>query len=570
MNTIFKIILPAAFFLSLILIWEAVASSFQNLTFVLPTPSKIFVGIIDNFDRFKLHTIVTLKEIITGSLLALVIAAPTAFLMHEFKTAKLTIQPLFIISQSIPLFTIAPIMVIWFGWSTIAIIIPTALMVFFPLTLTLYQGLNATPPEWLEFFKLHKASKWQTFTKLSIPYALPHLFSGLKISAAIAAIGAVSAEWTGAQMGLGMLIQDSRRNTDLTTTFGAIFFVILLSLILYLLTMLIERFVCHKKRISSTNKILASLLLLALLVGTTACNQKTLDPKPQTQEVHLLLDWLPNPNHVPLYVGISNNYFAEEGLSLRLQRLSDPNDTILYLTSLQTDLAIYYMPQTLQALERNAQIKVIGRLIPRPLNCILSIKNYGITKASDLNDKVIGFPVGSLSKAYIQELCETHDVHFKDSVRVGWDLIAALSTKQVDVVEGACWNIESEQLRALNLEPSYLPITDFGIPTYEELVILANASISQDIAFVEAFQRALSKSILFCKEHPNEAFAIYLKENPDKMKYTQTWEERAWKNTYPLFADNQAFDLLCWQNFANWMWERKVVSKPLNVSLLQP
>jgi len=563
-----KLAFPTLFFLFLFLLWEIIPLFFNHFTFILPAPSTIFSGIIKNFDRFKFHTIVTLKEILAGSLLAFLIAAPTAWLMNEYKAAKLTIQPLFVISQSIPLFAIAPIMIIWFGWSFTAIIIPTALMVFFPLALTLYQGLRATPHEWIEFFKLHKASKWKIFIKLSIPYCLPHLFSGLKISAAVAAIGAVTAEWTGAQEGLGMLIQESRRSTDLATTFGAIFFVVFLSLSLYLLTVIIEYFVCNKPKKCLSKKALLNFILMSLLLVSSGCsNDNTQENK--SPQVKLLLDWLPNPNHVPIYAGIAKGFFEEKNISLQVQKIFDPSDTIPYITSNQTDLAIYYMPQTLQAVANGAQCKVIGKLIPTPLDGLLFLKSSHIHSPADLNNKVLGYSMGSLSTTYVQEFCDKLGIQLKNKVKIGCDLVAALSTKQVDVIQGVCWNIESEQLRALKLETDYFKITDLGIPSYEELIILANTTIYQNTTLVKAFQEALSKSIAFSKEHPDEAFALYLNANTDKMNYTQNWEEKAWKNTYPLFAESQTFDSEGWQNFANWMLAKKLISQSIDVRILQ-
>ena len=180
------------------------------LLFILPAPSGIFAVLWEMRGEFLLHTLVTLKEMCGGFLLALVCAFPLAWTMLRHETSRTLLQPLFIIIQCLPMFTLAPIMVIWFGWSYTAIVIPTALMIFFPLTLNIYQGLRSTPQHLLEFFQANQATPWQTFFKLRFPWAVPHIFAGFRISSAIAGVGAVAGEWAGAQRGLGILMLERR------------------------------------------------------------------------------------------------------------------------------------------------------------------------------------------------------------------------------------------------------------------------------------------------------------------------------------------------------------------------
>lgn len=559
-----KWILPTLCFLVLIMLWEFAALAFGKLIFILPTPSDIFSTIVQNWDRFSFHILITLKEVIVGSFIAFLIAFPTAWLMAEYKMAQLTIQPLFVISQSIPMFAIAPIMVLWFDWSFTAIVIPTALMVFFPLALTLYQGLGSIPLELSEFFRLHKATRWQVFTKLSLPYALPHIFSGLKISAAIAALGAVSAEWTGAQAGLGMLIQESRRNTDLETTFGAIICVVGVSLVLYIFTILLERsFLKAKKK---PVKLIYSLVIIAVTLFFTGCQNR----EQKTEETKILLDWFPNPNHIPLYCGIEKGFFQEENIHLSIQKIFDPADTIPYLSSQKTDLAIYYMPQAIKAKSKGADFKVIGKLIDRPLNCLLFRKDSGIKSTKDLHGKVVGHAMGSLNSLHLKKICATQNVKPRLVLQLATDLVAPLTTGRVDAVLGCCWTIEKEQLQELGIETEHIPISNLGIPHYEELIVIANRDLGLNKEFVSGFQRALQKSIVYCCENPKAAFLLYLKANPDKMLHTQIWEERAWENTYPLFTHEQSFTTDSWKDFSDWMYENGLLGDNIDVEDLKP
>ena len=121
------------------------------------------------------------------------------------------------------MFALAPLMVFWFGWSYKAIVIPTALMLFFPLTMSIYHGFLSIPRDLLDYFTLHQATPWQLFSKLELPWALPHIIAGLRITVAIAGMGAVAGEWAGGQAGLGLLMLESRRGVDLEMTFAALF-----------------------------------------------------------------------------------------------------------------------------------------------------------------------------------------------------------------------------------------------------------------------------------------------------------------------------------------------------------
>lgn len=242
-----------ALYLFLLFVWEGYSTTNQDMHFILPAPSHILTRLIEYSDRFFYHTMVTLSEMGGGFLLAFVVAFPLAWAMYLWNTARLFLQPVFVVIQCLPMFTLAPIMIIWFDWSYTAILVPTALMIFFPLTMNIYQGLRSVPKELIDYFHLYEASSWQLFVKLQLPWAVPHICSGIRISAAIAGVGAVAGEWAGAQSGLGVLMLESRRGADLEGTFAALFCLTILSLTLYCLSLLIEKIALSPRslRISS-------------------------------------------------------------------------------------------------------------------------------------------------------------------------------------------------------------------------------------------------------------------------------------------------------------------------------
>jgi len=545
---------PCFITLVLLLFWEAMSRLQPSLQFVLPPPSKVFSTLLAMKERFFFHTLMTLKEIVLGFTLACLVAFPLAWCMFYFRTMRSVLQPLFVLIQCIPMFTLAPLMVIWFGWGLTAIIVPTALMIFFPLTLNLYQGLRSTPQALVDFFQLNGATPWQMLIKLRLPAALPHIFSGLRLSAAIAGIGAVAGEWAGAQQGLGILMLESRRNSDLEITFGALFCLSCLTLILYGIVLLLERTFQHRKKLTP---FLMSLLLICL----ASCSK----PK----ETRLLLDWLPNPNHIPLYVGVEQGYFAQEDIHLVIQKMFDNGGGMSYLISGKADLLLAHLPGTLKACSLGAQVQILDVIIPVPLRGFIFKKNLNIHTPEHLSGYRLGYCIGGPDTTFLDFLL--NEGHIEPSTRknVSADLIAAMGTGAVDMIYGGFWNIEPYQLQSLGVSTSYFPIEMFHVPSYQELIVVSKAHSAQaHPRFVQGFRTALEKSISFCREHPEEAFQIYLACNPDKSLTTKTWEFQAWKATYPLLPKSQAINKQTVEDFYHWQLQQGILSQPISLHSL--
>lgn len=555
-------------------VWEFFSRSFPHLLFILPAPTEIVQTLWELRARFLFHTSCTLKEMLGGFILALCASFPLAWAMMRYRMSRTLLQPLFIVIQCLPMFTLAPIMVIWFGWGFTAIVIPTALMIFFPLTLNIYQGLRSTPTDLLEFFQVNQATAWQTFYKLQLPWALPHIFAGFRISAAIAGAGAVAGEWAGAQSGLGMLILESRRNTDLEVTFGALFCLSLLSSLLYTLILYCERLtrLPRKSTLSRSSISLKTLryvppfFVLALpLLALFGCQN------PERKTTRLLLDWLPNPNHVPLYVGLEKNYFQEEGITLKIQKMYDNGGGISYLTSGQADLLINHMPGTLKACSRGAELKIVGLLIKEPLCGFIYRKKPNIQTPADLSGSILGYCIGGPDTAFLEFLLKQGKIEPSGRKNISVDLISPLGTGTVDFIYGGFWNIEPAQFQSLGIDTGHFPIQDLGVPPYYEMIILANASsFEASFEFTAAFQRALHKSITFCLNHPKEAFACYQRYNPDRRAKTFAWEKEAWKITLPLLAKDQNIDIQVISEFSSWLERQKILRRPLDIHTIIP
>lgn len=538
-------------------LWESVGYLGPHWQMLLPAPSKIFLRLYMGADRFWLHTMATFREIMGGLLLASLAAFPLAWLLVRSAPLRLFLQPLLVVMQSVPIFALAPIMILLFDWSYTAIVFPTALMIFFPLTMSVYKGLEETPKHLLDYFSIHRATEWQKLIKLRVPWAAAHIFSGLRIAAALAGMGAVTGEWAGAQQGLGVLMMESRRGADLETTFAALFCLKFMSISLYGLMILAESLTRRKgdcaQPAEEENWVFSSAVTSAVLVSAlllTGCSQAPHEQRP----LRLMLDWLPNPHHVPIYVGLKKGFFAHEGVALEVLKIQDPADVYPFLSSGQADVAISYMTFLIQAQEHGASAQAIAYLIKQPLNSFLFMKSSGIRTPADLSGKSLAETPDDMMGRTLNKLLADHNIELSARRKIGFDLTAALAAKQVDVIYNAYWNIEGEQLKAHGLDVDHILISDLGMPHYFELILVAQQSLLDhrpDLA--PALKIAMQKSIDYCRENPDEAFKIYCETQPDKSANTLAWERRSWRKTWPLLATNQDDEPEVWHAFRAWL-----------------
>lgn len=544
-----KLLIPLFLFsVAAFSVWEIAGFLSPSLKFVLPRPSSIFECFLECPGRILNHAYTTFLEMAGGLMMAMALAFPSSWGMYRYLVLRGLLQPLFLLSQSIPMFVLAPIMVFWFDWSFLAIIIPTAMMIFFPLTMSLYQGFCSVPQHFRRYFQLHKATPGQTFWKLLLPWAAPHLISGIRVSAGIAGIGAIAGEWAGGQAGLGVLMIESRRNADLELTFAALFTLAAMSLAFYGAVLLVERRFSYNKAYKAVSYGLCIVFGLSL----SSCRQKNEQKGAPSTSFRLVLDWLPNPNHVPIFAGLEKGIFKKHGLDLQLSKLSDPGDAIPLLSGEKADIALYYMPETAKALKKGIPLAVVGFLYKTPLNAFIFRSDSKIRSPRDLNGKKIGYSVGYFGRETLNLLLEKNRIEPAELYNVHFDLVGTLAANRVDVIYGAYHNIETEHLRSLGIETDFLPLEQFGHQAYFELIFLAKkGTFFSEGDFVAKFKAALQESIEFSKAFPEEAFKLYCQANPDKRQKTIAWEQRSWMKTFPLLADNQEDDESVWRVFLN-------------------
>jgi NitT/TauT family transport system permease protein len=245
-------ILPAVFLAAIVGLWE-LASRFSDVpVYILPAPSAIVERLVRSWPLLWEHSIVTLTEIgigfAVGVALGLALAIPIAY-STIFRN---TIYPLIVASQAVPKIAIAPLMVLWLGFDIMPKIVVTALMVFFPVTVTAAEGFSSVDRNLLDLLRSVHASPAQIFFKIRFPHALPQIFSGLKIGITLAVVGAVVGEWVGADSGLGYLLVYANTLLDSTLLFASLILLIAIGVVLFVIVGVLERLLLPWHRDDST------------------------------------------------------------------------------------------------------------------------------------------------------------------------------------------------------------------------------------------------------------------------------------------------------------------------------
>ncbi len=215
--------LPTAGLLAaLLLAWEAVVRVQQVPAFLLPAPSRVAARWLSDPAFFLREGGVSLAEALAGLLLGGGLAFLAGIAMAHWRWLERALLPLAIVAKVTPVVVVAPLFVLWFGFSPLPRVLIAALLTFFPVLVGAVSGLRAAPPAALDVLASLDASRLQETLLLRLPSALPHLFAALKVSATLALLGAVIAEWLGGDRGLGRTILLANANLDTVTTLAGV------------------------------------------------------------------------------------------------------------------------------------------------------------------------------------------------------------------------------------------------------------------------------------------------------------------------------------------------------------
>ena len=314
-------------------------------------------------------------------------------------------------------------------------------------------------------------------------------------------------------------------------------------------------------------RLLASVLPVVLLAcGLAACGEKEETPGGgATERVNLVLDYLPNADHAGIYAAMAQGEFEKAELDVKPRTPSDPSAPLKLLASGRADLAISYEPELLLARSKGADVVSVGALVQKPLTSIVSLGAKPIRSAASLEGKKVGTAGLPYQDAYLKTILEQAgaDPERVKPINVGFNLVPALATKRVDAVLGMFWNVEGVELKRQKKDPVILRVDEIGVPTYNELVIVARAEdVRERGPLLRRFMRALSRGHEAVRENVDTGANALVDANPDLDRNLQRAQIRA---TLPVFFpedDDRPFgfqDPAQRRRYAEWMADNKLI-----------
>jgi putative hydroxymethylpyrimidine transport system substrate-binding protein len=311
---------------------------------------------------------------------------------------------------------------------------------------------------------------------------------------------------------------------------------------------------------------LVALLLLAALLAGCGEKEDVLEPR-GSKHVELMLDYFPNADHAGIYAAQAGGQFEQAGLDVAIRQPPDPAAPIKQLAAGRVDLAISYEPEVLRARDQGLPVVSVAAIVQKPLTSIISLPEAKIRGPADLEGKTVGTAGIDYQSAYLRTILLEAGVlpRTVKERNVAFSLTPALLTGRVDAVLGAFWNYEGTELRLKGKRPRIIRMEEAGVPTYNELVLVANErSLERNAETIRAFIGALFRGTRALREEPDGAIDGLLEANPDLDPELQ---RAVLKVTLPLFFPPRGRpfgwqDPEQWDAFSAWMKDNRLLERP--------
>ena len=220
-------------FLSILLVWHLITVVTEAPPYILPNPKLVIKAFISNSDLLFFHGLITLTEILLGLTIGLVFGIISAIFLAYYQTARQWLMPILVVSQAIPVFALAPVLVLWLGYGMASKVAMATLIIYFPVTAAFFDGLRRTNIGFLDLALTMNASQWSILRHIRIPSAIPALASGFRVATAVAPIGSIVGEWVGSSEGLGYLMLHANGRMQIDVMFAALFTLSFIAIALY-------------------------------------------------------------------------------------------------------------------------------------------------------------------------------------------------------------------------------------------------------------------------------------------------------------------------------------------------
>jgi putative hydroxymethylpyrimidine transport system substrate-binding protein len=309
-------------------------------------------------------------------------------------------------------------------------------------------------------------------------------------------------------------------------------------------------------------------VVVGLLLGLSACGggeDATTGSPSNPQPFTLDLDWYVNPDHAGIFSAVDRGFFKQVGLDVKPEVPSDPSAPIKEVAAGRADLAVSYEPEVLLAADKGLDVEAVAALVDQPLTSLISLPQAGLGSATALSGKTVGTAGIPYQSDYLQTIEQTAGVPSSsvEEVNVGLNLLPAVIGGRVDAILGGFRNIEGVDLEQRGLHPRIVPVDRLGVPTYDELVLVARKStVADHPEALRAFIEALGRGTDYARAHPQEAANAVLEAGKGLDPMQTRAEVEA---TLPLLTPPQGrpygyMDPNAWRAYAQWMADHDLIS----------
>ncbi|HET9198784.1 MAG TPA: ABC transporter substrate-binding protein [Solirubrobacterales bacterium] len=308
-----------------------------------------------------------------------------------------------------------------------------------------------------------------------------------------------------------------------------------------------------------------ALAVLALTLALAACGEKSEETTGEREGFSLTLDFYPNPDHAGIYMAEKLGYFEEAGLDVSIATPSDPSLPIKQVATGRSDLAVSYEPEVVLAREQGLDVVAIAALVNRPLTSLIWLGSSGIKGVADLRGKTVATAGIPYQDAFLKTILARVDLTPEDvkAVNVGFGLLSALLGGSAQAMLGGFSNVEGVDLRERGKAPVVTPVDRLGVPTYDELVLVARRqSLEENPEKFRLFLAALERGTEAAVQQPGAATRAIVEANPDLEPKLTAAEVKA---TLPLLAARTEgrpygyMDPEEWATFAGWMRDNELI-----------
>jgi putative hydroxymethylpyrimidine transport system substrate-binding protein len=317
-----------------------------------------------------------------------------------------------------------------------------------------------------------------------------------------------------------------------------------------------------------TRWVAAALAIAAMVLGLAACgggDEPSAGSPSNPEPFTLDLDWYVNPDHAGIYSALDRHFFKQEGLDVQPQVPSDPSAPIKEVAAGRADLAVSYEPEVLLAEDKGLDVQAVAAVVDQPLTSLISLPDGGISTGSDLAGKTVGTAGIPYQSDYLSTIEQRAGVSPSsvNEVNVGLNLLPTLIAGRVDAILGGFRNIEGVDLQQRGLDPRIVPVDQLGVPSYDELVLVARRStVDEHPEAIRSFITALKEGTEYAIGHPQEAANAVLAAG----KGLDPMQTRAEVDaTLPLLAaaHGQPYGFMNpgeWRSYAAWMANHDLIS----------